>query len=76
MADYFADLHLSEPKSHGEPPRMIGVMEAPSGAEPIGTAALIGPTDSGLPEWSLRVRGTNLPGRWVILGNWFVSDDG
>jgi hypothetical protein len=76
MPDYFTNLELTGPVRRGELPEMIGVVESPASLEPIGTAALIGPTNTGLAEWSLRVRGANVPGHWVIVGNWFVSDEG
>jgi hypothetical protein len=75
MPEYFTNIDVSGPVCHGELPSMIGVVESPSSLEPIGTAALIGPNEKGLAEWSLRVRGTNVPGHWVILGNWFVPDE-
>jgi hypothetical protein len=75
MPEYFTNIDVSGAVRHGELPSMIGVVESPASLEPIGTAALIGPTEKGLAEWSLRVRGTNVPGHWVIIGNWFVPDE-
>ena len=75
MPEYFTNFDGSGPIRHGELPSMIGVVASPASLEPIGTAALIGPTEKGLAEWSLRVRGANIPGHWVIIGNWFVPDE-
>jgi hypothetical protein len=75
MREYFTNINVSGPVRHGELPNMIGVVESPESLDPIGTAALIGPTEKGLAEWSLRIRGANIPGHWVIIGNWFVPDE-
>jgi len=75
MPDYFTSVDIYGPIRNGDLPSMIGVVESPASLEPIGTAALIRPTETGLAEWSLRVRGANVPGSWVIIGNWFVPDE-
>ena len=38
---------------------------------PIGMASQCGRTESGMAVWTLRVRGTDVLGRWVIIDGRF-----
>jgi hypothetical protein len=76
MPDYFARIHLSGAVGCDRLPRKIGVTASLHDPAPIGVASRIGRTEEGLAVWRLRVRGADLPGRWVILGKWFLADEG
>jgi len=76
MPDYFTNVDITGGIRCDGIPASIGVIEKLHEPVPIGTASLIGQTDEGLALWRLQVRGTELPGRWVILGKWFVVDEG
>jgi hypothetical protein len=49
----------------------IGVLESRDGVRPIGTATEIGPGADGLAEWTLVIRGSAAPGRFVIADREF-----
>jgi len=76
MPDYFTNIDRAGGIRHDGLPDTIGVIETLHKRLPIGAASLIGQTEEGLAVWRLRVRGAEVPGRWVVLGNWFVADEG
>jgi hypothetical protein len=76
MPEYFTNIDMTGGIRCDEVPDSIGVVAALHGQVPIGRASLIGATDEGLAVWRLKVRGGEIPGRWVILGKWFVADLG
>jgi len=76
MADYFTNIDRTGGVRCDRLPDSIGVIEAPRDQAPIGMASRIGQTVEGLAVWHLRVRGAEVPGRWVVLGGWFVPDEG
>jgi hypothetical protein len=76
MPDYFARIQVAGGVSSDRLPKRIGVTASLYDRAPIGVASRIGRTEEGLSLWRLRVRGADLPGRWVILGKWFVADEG
>jgi hypothetical protein len=41
--------------------------------KPMAMTCEIGRTQNGLSVWSLRVHGTDVPGRWVIIDRRFVA---
>jgi FimV-like protein len=49
----------------------IGVLESRESVRPIGTATEIGPGADGLAEWTLVIRGSAAPGRFVIVDREF-----
>jgi hypothetical protein len=52
-------------------PDAISVLEAADDPTPIGTASYTGRDTAGLAVWRLTIRGTELPGRWIILDREF-----
>jgi hypothetical protein len=76
MPDYFTNIDISGGVRCDQLPDSIGVIETLHNRAPIGRASRIGQTEEGLALWRLQVRGTEVPGRWVILGKWFVADEG
>jgi hypothetical protein len=55
---------------------LIGVLEALDKPLRIGIGSAIGRTGGGLAVWSLRARGVDVPGRWVIDDRRFVPVEG
>jgi hypothetical protein len=49
----------------------IGVLRAPNGLTPIGTALAIGRDDDEVELWELTVRGVAEPGRWIEVDGEF-----
>jgi len=76
VPDYFTDLDRTGGVGCDRLPDTIGVVETLHNPVPIGRASLIGRTEEGFAQWRLQVRGAEVPGRWVILGKWFVADEG
>ena len=76
MPDYFAKINRTGGVGCDRLPTRIRVLASLHDRAPIGVASRIGRTEEGLALWRLRVRGANVPGRWVILGKWFVADEG
>jgi hypothetical protein len=76
MPDYFTNVDITGGIRRDGSPASIGVIEKLHEPDPIGVASLIGQTDEGLALWRLQVRGAEVPGRWVVLGKWFVADEG
>jgi hypothetical protein len=55
----------------------IGVADKPGYVMPVGQANQVGKTADGLALWALRVKGADVPGRFVILDGRFVEvEDG
>jgi hypothetical protein len=46
---------------------VIGVIEAPDKPLLVGTAMRRGSTEDGQAMWSLKVRGADVPGRFIIM---------
>jgi hypothetical protein len=42
---------------------------------PIGITSEVGWNDEALAEWVLRVHGSSVPGRWVIIDRRFVATE-
>jgi hypothetical protein len=76
MPDYFAKIKTTGGVGYDRMPNKIGVIASLHDRAPIGVASRIGRTAEGFALWRLRVRGADVPGRWVILGKWFVADEG
>jgi len=76
MPDYFTNIDRTGGIRCDGLPDTIGVIESLHKRVPIGAASQIGQTEEGLAVWRLQVRGAEVPGRWVVLGNWFVADEG
>jgi hypothetical protein len=57
-------------------PWLIGIIECPEKPAPVGTASDRGRTDDGLALWSLKVRGADVPGWFVIIDGQFVPYEG
>jgi hypothetical protein len=76
MPDYFARIRNTGGIGCETLPETIGVTDSLQKPVPIGIASRVGRTEEGLALWRLRVRGSEIPGRWVILGRWFVADEG
>jgi hypothetical protein len=74
--DYFANIETTGGVRCERLPDTIGVVASLQEPVPIGVAARIGQTEEGLSLWRLHVRGAEVPGRWVILGKWFLADLG
>jgi hypothetical protein len=54
-------------------PASIAVMDQVQSGALIGTALASGQTDDGFALWSLRVRDSDVPGRWIIVDRKFVQ---
>jgi hypothetical protein len=76
MPEYFTNLDITGGIRFNQVPASIGIVERLHDQIPIGMASLVGHTDEGLALWQLNVRGAPVPGRWVVLGKWFVADEG
>jgi hypothetical protein len=76
MPDYFTNVETTGGIGCDHIADTIGVVETLHKPVPIGTAYRIGRTDEGFALWRLQVRGAPVPGRWVVLGKWFVADEG
>ena len=75
MPDYFTNIDMTGGIRFDGLPDSIGVIRALDEPIPIGMASRIGHTENGLALWRLQVGGAAVPGRWVILGKWFVPDE-
>jgi hypothetical protein len=51
----------------------IGILESPENNVPIGMAFHDGRSTDGLALWRLKVRGVDVPGRWIIIDGQFVE---
>jgi hypothetical protein len=70
---YFTDASTKGRVFFTQLPWVIGIIEAPDKPLLIGTAMRRGWTDDGLASWSLKVRGADVPGRYVIIDGAFVE---
>jgi hypothetical protein len=70
---YFTDASLTGYVRYGELPRVIGVFDSPDRLLMIGTSEEVGPMWNGMALWSLTVRGTQVPGRFIIIDGKFVE---
>jgi hypothetical protein len=70
---YFTNIGIAGPVRSGQLPGSIGVLESLDKPMPIEIASEVGRTERGLAVWSLRVRGADVPGRWVIIDRRFVA---
>jgi hypothetical protein len=52
----------------------IGVNLSPNDHTPIGSAFQVGRTDRGYALWALKVRGVDVPGRFVVVDGVFVLE--
>jgi hypothetical protein len=57
----------------GQLPWVIGITEAPDKPLLVGTAMRRGSTEDGQAMWSLKVRGAEVPGRFIIIDGRFVE---
>jgi hypothetical protein len=74
---YFTDASRKGRVFFTQLPWVIGIIEAPDNRMAIGTAMRRGWTDDGLASWSLKVRGADVPGRFIIIDGQFVEvEDG
>jgi hypothetical protein len=62
---YFAQITTNVPIRQGQLKGEIGALESPDATKSIGTAHESGSFDDGQAAWSLIVRGTAMPGRFV-----------
>jgi hypothetical protein len=51
----------------------IGILESAGDSTPIGMAFHVGRSTDGLALWRLKVRGTDVPGHWIIDDGQFVE---
>jgi hypothetical protein len=70
---YFTDASMTGRVKYGWLPRVIGVFDSPVRLLMIGTSEEVGLTGDGLAIWSLTVRGTRIPGRFIIIDGKFVE---
>ena len=70
---YFTDASTKGRVLFGQLPWVIGIIEAPNKRLLIGTAMRRGRTDDGQAVWSLKVRGADMPGRFIIEDGRFVG---
>ena len=68
---YFAQLDAPGPVRHGQIKGAIGVLESLDDPRPVGKAHESSSFDDGQAAWSLIVRGTAVPGRFVISNREF-----
>jgi hypothetical protein len=74
---YFTDASTKGRVFFTQLPWVIGIIEEPNTRLLIGTAMRRGWTDDGLASWSLKVRGADVPGRFIIMDGQFVEvEDG
>jgi len=69
---YFTDASTKGRVFFTQLPWVIGIIEAPDKRLLIGTAMRRGWTNDGLASWSLKVRGADVPGRFIIEDGRFV----
>jgi hypothetical protein len=51
----------------------IGILDSPDNNMAIGMAFHSGRSTDGLALWRLKVRGADLPGRWVVIDGQFIE---
>jgi hypothetical protein len=68
---YFAQITTNGPIRQRQLKGEIGVLESPDATKSIGTAHESGSFDDGQAAWNLIVRGTAIPGRFVIANREF-----
>jgi hypothetical protein len=69
---YFTDTITSGTVRSGEYPFAIGVLRSIDNARREGLAIEVGRTADGLAVWRLKIQGTEVPGRFVIIDGRFV----
>jgi hypothetical protein len=69
---YFTDASTKGRVFFAQLPWVIGIIEEPNARLLVGTAMRRGQTADGLALWSLKVRGADIPGRWVIIDGMFT----
>jgi hypothetical protein len=69
---YFTDASTKGRVFFAQLPWVIGVIEEPNTRLLVGTAMRRGRSADGLALWSLKVRGADIPGRWVIIDGMFT----
>ena len=69
---YFTDASTKGRVFFAQLPWVIGIIEEPNTRLLVGTAMKRGRTADGLALWSLKVRGADIPGRWVIVDGMFT----
>jgi hypothetical protein len=70
---YFTDASTKGRVLFGQLPWVIGITEAPNKPLLVGTAMRRGSTEDGQAMWSLKVRGAEVPGRFIIIDGRFVE---
>lgn len=70
---YFTDTITSGTVRSGEYPFAIGVLRSIDNTTPSGLAFEVGRTADGLAVWRLKIQGTEVPGRFVIVDGRFVA---
>jgi hypothetical protein len=70
---YFTDACTEGRVLFGQLPWVIGVTEAPDKPLLVGTAMRRGRTEDGQAVWSLKVRGADMPGRFIIVDGAFAE---
>jgi hypothetical protein len=70
---YFTDASTKGRVLFGQLPWVIGITEAPDKPLLVGTAMRRGSTEDGQAMWSLKVRGAEVPGRFIIIDGRFVE---
>jgi hypothetical protein len=74
---YFTDASTKGRVFFTQLPWVIGIIEAPDNRWQVGTAMRRGWTDDGLAVWSLKFRGADAEGRYIIVDGQFVEiEDG
>ena len=72
MEYFFANASIQGRVRSGDYPFAVGVLEAPENAMPRGIAFEVGRTDDGMAKWKLKIRGSDVPGRFIIEDGRFV----
>jgi hypothetical protein len=70
---YFTDASTKGRVLFGQLPWVVGVTEAPDKPLLVGTAMRRGSTGDGEAMWSLKVRGADVPGQFIIVDGAFVE---
>jgi hypothetical protein len=73
FVSYFTNASAKGPVRCIAIPWKIAVTASPREHKLIGVASKIGRTKKRVPVWSLKVRGADVPGRWIVTDGQFVE---
>ena len=65
---YFTNASIRGPIRHIAIPWKVPVTESPNNETRIGIASRVGRTDDNQAVWSLSIRGSEIPGFWIVDG--------